>query len=69
MSIFTKKEIIEYQVKKWNELDSWKSYWKSYLKDTNYFIQGMIEDEPPQINRWLNELVSCYDLENLKTLK
>lgn len=64
MSLFTKKEIIEYQVSKWDRFDSWKSC----LRDTNHYIRGIIEDEEFKIKYWLGELVSCYDLENLKSL-
>lgn len=66
MSIFTKKEIIEYQVKKWDRI--WLD-WKSSLKDTNYYIQKIIKDEEFQVTYWLDELVSAYDLESLKNLK
>ena len=65
MSLFTKKEILEYQVSKYNEF---MIDWKPILRDTNHFIQGIIEDKYIQIEYWLDELVSCYDLEDLNKL-
>jgi hypothetical protein len=69
MSNFSKKEIIEYQVEKWRQSNT---DWKYYLKDTNFYIKRIIENKsnsyPYQNIHWLDELVSCYDLENLKSL-
>lgn len=70
MRLFTKKEIIEYQVVKWiNESPEFGIDWRSYLKDTNFYIQGMIKSEEYQALHWLDELISVYDLEDLKSLE
>ena len=61
---------MEYQIEKWlqSSID-----WNYYLGDTDFYIKRIIENKsnsyPYQITHWLDELVSCYDLENLKKLK